>query len=280
MRAELNQAREDRQALAWFHARWKAVQRLTEGRPDSDLMLVGEILAATDPARTTGAPLPLSWDGLVLGPSGDTDSENTLVPCTTTSGAQAFLVLDDERRAHLGGLLAAPRTPARPAPPRLRPVRRGRRRVRPEPVGLDLRRGRRHRAGRALVVQPAVRELRDRRGPRRACGRRPARRHHPAQDTTVVEDDVARCQRCGCTEDRACDGGCYWVPNPQLIDLCSACATRRSSPTPRSGRRAVRGGPVIAALILGTFGAQVLYLLAVYLLDSRAHSGRRIGGAR
>lgn len=34
-------------------------------------------------------------------------------------------------------------------------------------------------------------------------------------------------------------------------------------------------------LILGTFGGQVLYLLAVYLLDTRAHSGRRrAGGAR
>ena len=35
------------------------------------------------------------------------------------------------------------------------------------------------------------------------------------------------------------------------------------------------------ALILGVFGGWVVYLLAVYLLDTRAHSGgRRIGGAR
>lgn len=35
------------------------------------------------------------------------------------------------------------------------------------------------------------------------------------------------------------------------------------------------------ALILGVFGGWALYLLAVYLLDARAHSGRRrIGGAR
>lgn len=38
-------------------------------------------------------------------------------------------------------------------------------------------------------------------------------------------DDVARCVRCRCTEERACEGGCYWVPNRQMIDLCSACAT-------------------------------------------------------
>ena len=34
------------------------------------------------------------------------------------------------------------------------------------------------------------------------------------------------------------------------------------------------------ALILGTFGGWVLYLLAVYLLDTRARGGRRFGGAR
>lgn len=34
-----------------------------------------------------------------------------------------------------------------------------------------------------------------------------------------------KCQRCGCTDDRACarDGGCFWVPG--LEDVCSACAT-------------------------------------------------------
>jgi len=38
-------------------------------------------------------------------------------------------------------------------------------------------------------------------------------------------EDVARCVRCGCTEDAACEGGCCWVPNAQMVDLCSACAT-------------------------------------------------------
>jgi hypothetical protein len=28
------------------------------------------------------------------------------------------------------------------------------------------------------------------------------------------------CQICGCTNERACDGGCYWVE----LDLCSRCA--------------------------------------------------------
>jgi hypothetical protein len=29
-----------------------------------------------------------------------------------------------------------------------------------------------------------------------------------------------RCRVCGCTENRACPGGCFWVED----DLCSACA--------------------------------------------------------
>ncbi|MFF6825016.1 hypothetical protein [Streptomyces longwoodensis] len=38
-------------------------------------------------------------------------------------------------------------------------------------------------------------------------------------------DGVARCVRCGCTEEQACDGGCAWVSNRQMVELCSACAT-------------------------------------------------------
>ncbi len=37
-------------------------------------------------------------------------------------------------------------------------------------------------------------------------------------------DDAAkgssRCRACGCTENFACVGGCYWVE----VDLCSGCA--------------------------------------------------------
>lgn len=33
------------------------------------------------------------------------------------------------------------------------------------------------------------------------------------------------CDRCRCTDDHACDGGCVWVPNPYGLDVCSACLT-------------------------------------------------------
>jgi len=37
-------------------------------------------------------------------------------------------------------------------------------------------------------------------------------------------DGEATCRGCGCTESRACPGGCYWVEDPKhLGDLCSAC---------------------------------------------------------
>ncbi len=35
-----------------------------------------------------------------------------------------------------------------------------------------------------------------------------------------VTDGVRRCRVCGCTDDHACPGGCWWVSS----DLCSACA--------------------------------------------------------
>lgn len=34
-----------------------------------------------------------------------------------------------------------------------------------------------------------------------------------------VQVDERRCRACGCTDDRACPGGCWWVE----ADLCSAC---------------------------------------------------------
>lgn len=35
-----------------------------------------------------------------------------------------------------------------------------------------------------------------------------------------ANEGVQRCRVCGCTDDHACPGGCYWV----APDLCSACA--------------------------------------------------------
>ncbi len=40
-----------------------------------------------------------------------------------------------------------------------------------------------------------------------------------------AEISDATCRLCGCTEDAPCPGGCWWVPDPELLgDLCSSCA--------------------------------------------------------
>lgn len=51
------------------------------------------------------------------------------------------------------------------------------------------------------------------------------------EDPTTADDlfDVPACRVCGCTEDRACPGGCWWVEDPEGEDLCSACAEKEGA---------------------------------------------------
>jgi hypothetical protein len=44
------------------------------------------------------------------------------------------------------------------------------------------------------------------------------KRHQAGLDTTLGSA-VRACRKCGCTDYRACPGGCSWVED----DLCSAC---------------------------------------------------------
>jgi len=45
-----------------------------------------------------------------------------------------------------------------------------------------------------------------------------------AASTSSLDIDVATCRVCGCTEEQACQGGCWWVEDPEgLGDLCSSC---------------------------------------------------------
>jgi hypothetical protein len=49
--------------------------------------------------------------------------------------------------------------------------------------------------------------------------------------------NTARCRKCGCTEDKACPGGCSWVkkPDPKTgLGLCSSCV--RAAGAPRAVR--------------------------------------------
>lgn len=50
----------------------------------------------------------------------------------------------------------------------------------------------------------------------RSASRKVAR----ANRLSLVQSARRACRECGCTQNRACPGGCWWVEP----DLCSACA--------------------------------------------------------
>lgn len=58
----------------------------------------------------------------------------------------------------------------------------------------------------------------------------------PFADELLDGPNEWRCRKCGCTQERACPGGCHWVTS----DLCSSCATagirRALEPAPVNGR--------------------------------------------
>lgn len=48
---------------------------------------------------------------------------------------------------------------------------------------------------------------------------------------------VRSCSKCGCTEDRACFGGCFWI-GPRL---CSACGKPRKLFAPLKATKVKKG---------------------------------------
>ena len=48
---------------------------------------------------------------------------------------------------------------------------------------------------------------------------------HRAIDQVLLEI-VRTCHACGCTDERACFGGCWWInDDDDAPDLCSSCST-------------------------------------------------------
>jgi hypothetical protein len=241
-RAALADAEHDREALAWLRTRWLAVGRLCEGRQDLDLIAVREILTAADGREPTGAPLAITWDGLVLGPSGDTARENTLVPCTTARGGTAALVLTDTERLQLGHQLLAVgqaqasvcSTPGCGCPSdqvdASDPRAAGWICLEVAGTGDGPRWWCSPACMTAALAAAQAAELAD--AEQLAAG-------DPDQQIPYLpateDKDVARCVRCGCTEEQACEGGCAWVPNRHMVDLCTACATPEELAAARGG---------------------------------------------
>ena len=58
------------------------------------------------------------------------------------------------------------------------------------------------------------------------CERNKKRKRHVEKQHTCKHfelRDEPKCRICGCTQNNACEGGCYWVEE----DLCSKCAMKK-----------------------------------------------------
>lgn len=73
------------------------------------------------------------------------------------------------------------------------------------------------------------------------------RSHPPGGAAGGEVPGVRKCRECGCVDERACEGGCWWVQ----WDLCSTCAAKPFAP------RRARGVAAGAARVLGGALAEV-----------------------
>lgn len=44
-----------------------------------------------------------------------------------------------------------------------------------------------------------------------------------ALELVPLGDPAPVCRACGCSDYSACEGGCWWVADPEGGNLCSAC---------------------------------------------------------
>lgn len=240
MRAELTDAVEAVEIADWFHDRWlataplqagyRAVRELCAGHRPDDLLSVAQVLRAVEGQAPAPAPLTIIWDGEVTGSQEHRPGESTFVGCTAALGGSAVLALDDDQRVDLAVRLLAVVPPAAVCSNRVcgTPTRDL---IESDPklwggIVLDVvgtTRGKCWWCSPACAIAAMNTAGTELTAADQLAAITPGQPTAPAP--TAVEDDVARCARCGCTEDRACPGSCYWVPNQAHIELCSACAT-------------------------------------------------------
>ncbi|MFJ2719407.1 hypothetical protein [Streptomyces sp. NPDC087437] len=241
LEAELAAPSEEIAELRQAKQQLDGIRRLLAGRRHTDLMLVREILIAADPTTRIGAPLSVTWDGVVMGPSGDTVGGNTIVPLTASHGGAAALVVDTEQRLALGGLLLTHAHTGCLTPgcgieaatvDESDPAMWGW--ILVQVAGTDTparwycnpwcASGAITAAGAELAaVDQADAVDPDEQAAAPAASAAEEALAAPTAD--AAGDDEPRCVRCGCTDSQACPGGCHWVANRRLVDLCSACAT-------------------------------------------------------
>lgn len=231
--AEIEERGRQLARMAGDHRKVTAVLRLLEGRPGTHLLTVAEIAAAAEygTTATDSFPMTLGWTGDVNIPGPKDTHGRALIECISSYGGRAHLVVEGDARRKLAGLVALEvRDVHAPCPTE----RCGDAHdfdpsdmwgwARLEVAGVADDRPRWYcsaacvfnavaRAGDELAAVDQAAVDPDGQGWDAA-----------ASDDDQGVDDVARCVRCGCTEDAACEGGCHWVANHQMADLCSRCA--------------------------------------------------------
>lgn len=245
VREELAEARKQLALIGGAHRKVQAVLRLCEGRRGDDLLLVSAVAVAAEAGTTAldGLPMTLTWDGSVGLPDGGFPGR-AFVHCTTSYGGRADLALTSVNRQDLAHFLDPQADDVHAPCPHSQTCGRTDDEleasypklfgwVRLFVVGLD-------EPGRWYCSPQCVSAATVRAGDKLAAADQAAaadpdeQGYTPiAEDTAEdvidgedrIDDDEVHCHRCSCSARRPCLGGCHWVPNLQMIDLCSACAT-------------------------------------------------------
>ncbi|WP_432156309.1 hypothetical protein [Streptomyces sp. bgisy153] len=237
---QLREAREQLAVVGGAQRKVNAVLREIEGRPGDYYLPVAEIAAAVEYGTTPYdrmPPMTLTWTGTVNIPGpGDTDHQ-AVIQCCTPHGTRAVVAVDGDDRTRLASLLGLEaRDIHAPCP---RPGCGEDHDWDPSDPNLfgwsrleiaALADGPRWYCSDMCVFDARARARHDLAADDQAAATDPhqqAPTPPPPTDTAAEDaaDAGARCVRCGCTEDRPCEGGCAWVPGYLVVDLCSACAT-------------------------------------------------------
>jgi hypothetical protein len=237
--AELAETRRQLTLIAGSRRQVEAVLRLCEGRRGDDMLLVSAVAVAAECGSTVldDLPMTLTWTGRVAMPEAAPASPSrAVVECTSSYGGRAALVIEGKDRTALASLLdlqvrdihatcATDGCGTADDYDASDPAMSGWSRLQIAALGDEPR----WYCSDMCVFDALARAGHELAAEDRAAAVDPGEQGPQLPDHLVdeaaVADDVARCVRCGCTEAQACEGGCHWIPNRDMVDLCSACAT-------------------------------------------------------
>ncbi|MEU3254237.1 hypothetical protein [Streptomyces sp. NPDC006997] len=106
--AELRERGQQLAVMADYKHRLDRILRAIEGRPDTDTMLVREILAAAHGTTPyADVPMTLAWTSAAHAPEEGAADQRAIVECVSAHGGRAHLVLTGDERYALASLLDA-----------------------------------------------------------------------------------------------------------------------------------------------------------------------------